>query len=141
MIMLEKPCDKFDRKFGGVFWLIEEELLIIPYFEGAEAGLAKSGENYNHRLLWHHVRPKGCNKEFDYYPRGRVEIDKRGRAVIFMSPYIEKPMFPRLWMLWALLNLAGCIMMAVNTINVILTNENIGTIIVKDMSRLERNLM
>lgn len=27
MIMLEKPCDKFDRKFGGVFWLIEEELL------------------------------------------------------------------------------------------------------------------
>lgn len=70
-----------------------------------------------------------------------MEIDKRGRAVIFMSPYIEKPMFPRLWMLWALLNLAGCIMMAVNTINVILTNENIGTIIVKDMSRLERNLM
>lgn len=27
MIMLEKPCDKFDRKFGGVFWLIEEKLL------------------------------------------------------------------------------------------------------------------
>lgn len=63
---------------------------------GAEAGPAKSGENYNHRLLWNHVRPKGCNKEFDYYPRGRVEIDKRGRAVIFMSPYIEQAYVPQI---------------------------------------------
>lgn len=78
------------RKSGGVFWLIGDELLAIPYVEGAREGLAKSGRNYNHRRLWNHVKPKGCNREFDYYPRGRVEIDGRGRAVIYMSPYIDK---------------------------------------------------
>ncbi len=81
---------------GGVFWLIENEILAIPYVEGAEVGIAKSGKNYNHRLLWSYVKPKRCNKKFDYYPRGRVEIDSRDRAVIFMSPHIDLSYIPEI---------------------------------------------
>ena len=55
---------------SGVFWLIDDEILAIPYNEGAFVGIAKSGNNYNHRLLWEFVKPKHCNKPFDYYPRG-----------------------------------------------------------------------
>lgn len=78
----------------GVFWLIEGELLVIPYSEDAMEGLSKSGGNYNHRLLWESVRPKGCNKPFDYYPRGRVEIDNKGRPVIFMNQNIDDSFIP-----------------------------------------------
>ena len=72
----------------GVFWLIEGKLLCFPFDENAEYGLAKSGKTYNHKLLWEHVRPAGCHVPFDYYPRGRVEIDGKGRPVVYMSPHI-----------------------------------------------------
>ena len=80
--------EKDIKKSGGVFWLIEDYILAVPYCEGTVAGVAKSGKNYNHRLLWDYVKPKRCNKPFNYYPRGRVEIDNRDRAVAFMSPHI-----------------------------------------------------
>ena len=51
-------------------------------------GVSKSGDNYNHRLLWDYVKPKGCGKTFDYYPRGRVEINRKGVPIVFMSSYI-----------------------------------------------------
>lgn len=88
--------DKKQRKSGGVFWLIEDEILAIPYVEWAREGLAKSGRNYNHRLLWNYVKPEGCNQEFDYYPRGRAEIDCRDQAVIYMSPHIDKAYVPQI---------------------------------------------
>lgn len=72
----------------GVFWLIEGRLLCFPFDENAEYGVAKSGRTYNHKLLWEHVRPRGCRVPFDYYPRGRVEIDSKGRPVIYMSQHI-----------------------------------------------------
>lgn len=56
----------------GVFRLIQA---------AAEYGIAKSGRTYNHKLLWKHVRPAGRRVSFDYYPRGRVEIDFKGRPV------------------------------------------------------------
>lgn len=75
----------------GVFWLIEEgELLAFPYEEGDIIGVSKSGDNYNHKLLWEHVKPKGCNKPFDYYPRGRVEISNKGKSVVYMNPNISE---------------------------------------------------
>lgn len=88
--------DEKQRISGGVFWLIEDGILAIPYVEGVREGLAKSGKNYNHRLLWNHVKPEGCNREFDYYPRGRAEIDSKDRAVIYMSPYIDKAYVPQI---------------------------------------------
>ena len=70
----------------GVFWLIEDgNLLACPFEEGETVGLSKSGDNFNHKLLWEHVRPRGCNKPFDYYPRGRVEISNKGKPIVYMN--------------------------------------------------------
>ena len=45
----------------------------------------KSGINFNHEKLWTNLTSKVTdNKEFDYYPRGRVEI-KNGKATIFIT--------------------------------------------------------
>ena len=65
----------------GVFRLIDGGLLCFPFGESAEYGIAKSGRTYNHKLLREHVRPAGCRVSFDYYPRGSVEIDAKGRPV------------------------------------------------------------
>ena len=73
----------------GVFWLIDDseppDLLICPYEDGDNIGLSKSRTNYNHRLLWEYVKPKGCSKPYNYYPRGRVEISNKGKPVIYMN--------------------------------------------------------
>ena len=57
-------------------------------------GVAKSGMNYNHRLLWDYVRPPRCNKPFDYYPRGRVECDGKGKPSIYMNRNIDESYIP-----------------------------------------------
>ena len=72
----------------GVFWLIDDEILAVPYEDGAEVGIAKSGKNYNHRRLWEYVRPKKCKKPFDYYPRGRVEFTTNGKLIIYLNSNI-----------------------------------------------------
>ena len=82
-----------DKK-RGVFWIIDGEILAVPYEETATVGVSKSGVNYNHRLLWDHVKPKKCDKPFNYYPRGRVEVNNKGRTVIYMSPYIGEEYIP-----------------------------------------------
>lgn len=72
----------------GVFWLINGELLTFPFDRKYPEGTAKSGDTYNHQNLWESVRPKGCKKPFDYYPRGRVDISNKGKAVIYISVHI-----------------------------------------------------
>lgn len=74
----------------GVFWVIDGELLAIPFDENSVFGISKSGNNYNHRSLWEHVKPPKCNKGYDYYHRGRVEINSRGSAVIFLNRNIDE---------------------------------------------------
>ena len=71
----------------GVFWVIEGKLLAFPFDESATVGVAKSGNTYNHKLLWEHI--KSCNKPLYIYPRGRVDIKAQGEGVIYFSPYIE----------------------------------------------------
>ncbi len=73
----------------GVFWQIEDDLVIAKYEEGDTEGLSKSGNNYNHERLWEHVKPKGCNKKYNYYPRGRVEVSNKGKPIVYMSPYVD----------------------------------------------------
>ncbi len=72
----------------GVFWIIDDKLAAYLFDESAVKGIAKSGNNFNHKLLWEYVKP--CNKPFDYYPRGRVEYDSRGAAILYMNPNIEE---------------------------------------------------
>ena len=78
----------------GIFWMIEGRILAVPYEEGATIGLSKTGNNYNHKLLWESVKPERCIKPFDYYPRGRVEFSNKGKPVVFMSPHIGKEYIP-----------------------------------------------
>ena len=80
----------------GVFWCIDDDgdfgmVLLAKTFEhGETVGVSKSGDNYNHKLLWDEIKPKGCNKPYDYYPRGRVEISNKGKPVIYMNPNISE---------------------------------------------------
>ncbi len=77
----------------GVFWVIENnELLAFPFEEGTDIGLSKSGDNYSHKLLWEHIKPKHCNKPFDYYPRGRVEFSNKGKPIIYMNKNVGEEM-------------------------------------------------
>ncbi|MCM1270896.1 MAG: hypothetical protein NC247_09795 [Ruminococcus flavefaciens] len=73
----------------GVFWIIDDELHSYPFDDTQTDGIAKSGDTYNHKKLWKFVKPKGCNKPYNYYPRGRVEITNKGNPVIYMNPNID----------------------------------------------------
>ncbi len=73
----------------GVFWLVGENLLTFPFDkEKYPEAIAKSGNTYNHEKLWELVKPKGCGKPFDYYPRGRAVISNSGTVTVYMSPEI-----------------------------------------------------
>ncbi len=80
----------------GVFWIVDGALLAFPFEGGARYGVARSGKTYNHRLLWEHVRPDGCRKPYNWYPRGRVDFSAKGRPVIYMSPHIEPGYLPQI---------------------------------------------
>ena len=80
----------------GVFWIVEGKLLAVPYDEDAAEGLSKNGFNYNHRLLWPHVCPKGCRKRYDYYPRGRVEYTNYGKPIIYMGLSVGPKFVPEI---------------------------------------------
>lgn len=74
----------------GIFWDVNGELLAFPFVEDNLTGIAKSGNTYNHKKLWPFVKPKGCNKLYNYYPRGRVEINNKGKVIIYMNPNVSE---------------------------------------------------
>lgn len=74
----------------GVFWVIDQRLYAFPFDGSYMHGIAKSGKTYNHEKLWEYVKPKGCNKSFNYYPRGRVDYTGKGKPIIYMSPHIDE---------------------------------------------------
>lgn len=75
---------------SGVFWVIDGELYAFPFYEDnlIMNGVAKSGTTYNHQKLWDEVKPRKCNKLYNYYPRGRVDITPSGIAVVYINPHI-----------------------------------------------------
>lgn len=72
----------------GVFWVIDDELLAFPFIDYDTQGVAKSGNTYNHKKLWSDVKPKGCNKPYNYYPRGRVDFSNKGKPIVYMNPNV-----------------------------------------------------
>ena len=74
----------------GVFWIVECELKAYVFKEDAEYGVARSGKNYNHKLLWDYVRPRKSNRAYNYYPRGRVEYNSKGTPIIYMNPHVDE---------------------------------------------------
>ena len=96
MIVIWQSLKKVIKMKRGVFWLIDGELFCYPFDGRITDGVAKSGNTYNHKKLWEHIRPKGCNKAFDYYPRGRVEISPKGKAIVYMSIHIAYEYLPQI---------------------------------------------
>ncbi|ADL36491.1 chromosomal replication initiator protein DnaA2 (plasmid) [Butyrivibrio proteoclasticus B316] len=81
----------------GVFWLVDNSILAFPFEADATVGVAKSGKNYNHKLLWDFVKPKECsNKPFYYYPRGRVEFNSKGKPILYMNCNIGEEYIPKI---------------------------------------------
>ena len=83
----------------GVFWVLDDryELLAFPFGSvDTYDGIAKSGDTYNHKRLWADIKPAGINKTFNYYPRGRVDWDSKGRAIIYMNPNIDDEWIPEI---------------------------------------------
>lgn len=79
----------------GVFWVIDNELLAYPFGSiDAYNGISKSGLTYNHKRLWTDIKPRGCNKPYNYYPRGRVEFSNKGKPIIYMNPNIDESFIP-----------------------------------------------
>ena len=75
---------------NGIFWLINDILVSYPFGSlDDEAAIAKSGNTYNHKLLWNALNSIGTSKPYNYYPRGRVVITTKGKAIIYMSPHID----------------------------------------------------
>lgn len=60
------------------------------------SGVSNSGLTFNHKKLWDSVKPRGCNKTFNYYPRGRVDFKNKGVPVIYMNPNIDESWIPQL---------------------------------------------
>lgn len=89
----------------GVFWIVDldniydNDKYCFPICSDADGNIinnnssyelnAKSGITYNHKLLWERL-PKSLTQGhlFDYYPRGRVQINNR-KAIIYLNPNIN----------------------------------------------------
>ena len=105
------PFDSIDENpktrvyYKGIFWIVDENhlennndyifripvdcngnLLDIDLFYPLNS---KSGRDYNHRLTWLTYVKKELQKgkEYNYFPRGRVEI-RNSTATIFLNPDI-----------------------------------------------------
>lgn len=77
------------KPLKGVFWLIEGNILAVPYNENFSYGVSRSGDTYVHKKIWEYVRPKGCRETYNYYPRGRVEINRKGKSIVYINPRID----------------------------------------------------
>ena len=91
------------RLFKGIFWItniddIEDNDMFFYIPVDLSGNIddsadrtklnSKKHDNYNHKKTWESLNTKETrNKEFDYYPRGRVEISN-GKAIIFATPRI-----------------------------------------------------
>ena len=71
-----------------------EDKYLIETDGNINFGVAKSGNNYNHKLLWDHVKPKKCNKPYYYYPRGRLEFSNKGKPLLYMNINIGEEFIP-----------------------------------------------
>lgn len=75
----------------GVFWYTDDGLLAFPYDpEMYTSGLSKNGLSYTHKKLWPGINQNYKNKPFNYFPRGRVDIDNKNRSVIYMNPNVPE---------------------------------------------------
>ena len=100
----ESNVQKTEAPLKGIFWIVDRKNLennkeylfkIKSDREGnvlyAEHELtSKKGNNYNHKNTWKSlVKTLTHNKQYNYYPRGRVEI-KNDTAKVFINPALNE---------------------------------------------------
>ena len=78
----------------GPFWYISDtnELLSLPYdesnYDTYSSARSKNGLTFTHKKLWPEISGTYKKYPYNYFPRGRVEVDNKGRSVIYMNPNI-----------------------------------------------------
>ncbi|MBQ2580013.1 MAG: hypothetical protein II574_00130 [Ruminococcus sp.] len=95
--MTEKKSEKKEL-CRGVFWVNDDDILSVKYPCTSDGDLicadAQTAEKtdlklINHKKLWkefpHYIT---AGLPFNYLPRGRVEVRRGGKAIIFCSPHI-----------------------------------------------------
>ena len=86
-----------DASPTGVFWVVRGQLMAFVFHEDADKGVAKSGRTFNHKKLWAEVCGKKLRKfSYNYFPRGRVDVDGKGRPVVYMNPNIDSRMLVKI---------------------------------------------
>lgn len=78
----------------GPFWYIPDtnEILSFPYdesnYDTYRYALSRNGLTFTHKRLWPEISGTYKKYPYNYFPRGRVEVDNKGRSVIYMNPNI-----------------------------------------------------
>lgn len=83
----------------GPFWYIldEAKLIAFPYDPNElQSALSSNGLTYTHKRLWPEIAGQYKSKPYNYYPRGRVEMDNQGRSVIYINPNIPDSAIPEI---------------------------------------------
>ena len=101
--MIKLPLNEDAQLYKGAFWIVDQNnveknakyCFAIPSdcygnIEANDLELnAKSGTTYNHEKLWRSLpRSLTLGKAFNYFPRGRVEI-QNAKATIYLNPQIN----------------------------------------------------
>ena len=91
-----KLVEESQLPLEGFFWIIEDE--VVGYTEQVNKYGYELKQSKTHEELWDSIKPNGCDKGFDYYPRGRVMVDQNydsdGKfthfsAMVFLDPCIN----------------------------------------------------
>lgn len=91
-----KKLNESSELYSGIFWIKDinrptsDLFFQVPTDEFGNTSQifnAKNGSTYNHEQTWKELHQ---SKPFDYYPRGRVDI-QNGVARIFINPNLDTP--------------------------------------------------
>jgi len=90
----------------GIFWFVkgsaDNDFRIIAMTISPDdhvfTGNSKNGQTYNHRLTWDIIsvnEPRDIrNREWNYFPRGRVEII-RNKAIVYLNPMLNEEKYQK----------------------------------------------
>ena len=72
----------------GVFWVKDDDVIAFPFSDnGNLIGISNNGLTFNHKRLWKILNIE--NKPYNYYPRGRVDFNNKGKPIIWINPNIK----------------------------------------------------
>ena len=90
----------------GIFWFVKESsdndfriiTLTISPEDSEFTGNSKNGQTYNHKLSWNLITENESREikkqEWNYFPRGRVEIT-RNKAAVYLNPVLNEEKYQK----------------------------------------------